>query len=84
MNRIAPVGVGFKVGGPDSHQPLRCQGNSLMEIMIRQKAAKAKQGVKRCGISGGEAPGGHVVLESPHTHTRVRLELITRLISHTG
>ncbi|GAA6093569.1 plasmanylethanolamine desaturase, partial [Tachysurus ichikawai] len=27
MKRIAPVGVGLKVGGPDSHQPLRCQGN---------------------------------------------------------
>lgn len=82
MKRIAPVGVGLKVGGPDSHQPLRCQGNPVMEVMIRQKAAKARQGVKRCGISGGEAPGGHGVLEKPHTRTR--LELITRLISHTG
>lgn len=82
MKRISPVGVGLKVGGPGSHQPLRCQGNPVMEVMIRQKAAKARRGVKRCGISGGEAPGGHGVLDSPHTH--MRLELITRLISHTG
>lgn len=71
MKRIAPVGVRFKVGGPGSHQPLRCQGNPVMEVMIRQKAAKARQGVKRCGISCGEAPGGHGVLESPHTRAHV-------------
>lgn len=65
-------GCRVKSGGvqsPISHCVARA--NPVMEVMIRQKAAKARQGVKRCGISGSETPGGHGVLESPHTHTCV-------------
>lgn len=48
-----------------------------MRVVIRQKAGEARQAVKRCGISGGEAQ----VCRRVDTHTVCCLGLSALLIS---